>query len=399
MVVNKQNVERILDHNVADIIIRDELKKKLLSGKKLRIKFGIDPTGTFLTLGHMVVIRKLKELQDAGHTIILLIGNFTAQIGDPTGKSETRKPLTRAQVEENAKTYLEQVGKILDLKKNIEVVWNADWLEKFNFSDVLKLASNFTVAQMLERDMFQERIKNEQPIGLHEFLYPLMQGYDSVEIKSDLELGGTDQMFNMMAARPLQKAHGQNPQSVMTMKILVGTDGVKKMGKSEGNFIAVMDSPKDMFGRIMSIPDSLIEDYFEMCTDYDDSQLKEVSNKLKKGINPRDVKIELGKSIVTMYHDAKSADQAATEFSEIFSKGGLPDDIETVTVKDNKLLLIDLLQKNQLVSSKGEARRLIDGGGIKVDQNKIKDYNYTLPPKQETLVQVGKRKFIKFKTI
>lgn len=398
MVVNKQNIDRILNHNVADIIIRDELKKKLLSGKKLRIKFGIDPTGTFLTLGHMVVIRKLKELQNAGHTIILLFGNFTAQIGDPTGKSETRKPLSRQQVEENAKTYLEQVGKILDLKNNVEVVWNADWLEKFNFSDVLKLAGNFTVAQMLERDMFQERIKNEQPIGLHEFLYPLMQGYDSVAIKSDLELGGTDQMFNMMAARPLQKANGQNPQSVMTMKILVGTDGVKKMGKSEGNYIAVMDSPKDMFGRIMSIPDTLILDYFELCTNYDDKQLKSVSDRLKNNVNPRDLKVELGKIIVRMYHNEKAADNAAKEFSEIFSKGGVPDEIETISVNGNKPLLIDVLLKHKLVNSKGEARRLIDGGGIKVDQSKIKDYNYTLPPKEKILVQVGKRKFINFKT-
>jgi tyrosyl-tRNA synthetase len=397
MEVNKSKVQRILTHNVSEIIVKKELEKKLLSGKKLKIKFGIDPTGTFLTLGHMVVIRKLKELQDAGHEIILLFGNFTAQIGDPTGKSETRKPLTQKQVEENAKTYLEQVGKVLDMKKNVKVVWNADWLGKFDFSDVLQLAGNFTVAQMLERDMFQERIKNEQPIGLHEFLYPLMQGYDSVELKSDLELGGTDQTFNMMAARPLQKAHNQEPQSVMTMKILVGTDGVKKMGKSEGNFIAVMDSPKDMFGRIMSIPDTLILDYFDMCTDVDKKQFKKISDQLENGTNPRDLKVLLGKSIVTMYHSEIDAEKAAEEFNTIFRKGGLPDDIKTMTVNIPNPLLIDLLLENKLVNSKGEARRLIDGGGIKVDQKKVSEYNHILPLKKEQLVQVGKRKFIKFK--
>jgi tyrosyl-tRNA synthetase len=397
MPVNKDLIHQILTKNVAEIVIRQELEEKLLSGKKLRIKFGIDPTGAFLTLGHMIVARKLREFQDAGHEIYLLFGNFTAQIGDPTGKSESRKPLTQEQVENNAKTYLEQLGKVLNLKK-AKIVWNADWLGKFKFDDVLKLAGNFTVAQMLERDMFQERIKNDQPIGLHEFLYPLMQGYDSVELKADVELGGTDQLFNMMAARPLQKAAGQKPQCVMTMKILVGTDGVKKMGKSENNFIAVLDEPKQMFGKIMSIPDHLILDYFEMCTDVSEEELKSIKKNLDSGENPRDSKINLAKAVISIYHNSVEAEAAAQEFATIFSQGGLPNDIETILVKETEKPLLDLLLEHQLIQSKGEAKRLIDGGGIKVDQNKINDYNLILQLKTARLIQIGKRKFVKFKS-
>jgi tyrosyl-tRNA synthetase len=394
---NPDSVSNLLNRNVSEVVIKKELEKKLLSGKKLRIKLGIDPTGPYLTLGHMVVIRKLREFQKAGHQIVLLFGNFTAQIGDPTGKSTTRQPMTAAQISENAKTYLEQVSKVLDLKKT-EVVWNADWLGKFNFQDVLRLAGNFTVAQMLERDMFQERIKKDQPIGLHEFLYPLMQGYDSVEIKADLELGGTDQLFNMLAARPLQKAANMPEQSVMTMKILVGTDGIKKMGKSEGNFIAVLDEPSEMFGKIMSIPDNIILNYFELCTDYELAELKNIEKELKNGVNPRDIKIKLAKAIIEIYHSKEAADKAANEFNQVFSKGGIPDNIETITISHSKKSIIDLLVENKLVKSKSDVRRLIDGGGIKVDQKKVTDYNLTLDLEKEKLIQIGKRIFIKFKS-
>ena len=396
MEVNKALVKRILTRNVSEVVIKKELEERLLSGKKLKVKFGIDPTGAYLTLGHMVVIRKLREFQEAGHEISLLFGNFTAQIGDPTGKSEARKPLTAEQVENNARTYLEQVGKVLDLS-NVKVVWNADWLGKFQFADVLKLASNFTVAQMLERDMFQERIKKDQPIGLHEFLYPLMQGYDSVALQSDVELGGTDQMFNMMAARPLQKAAGQSPQSILTVKLLVGTDGVKKMGKSDHNFIAVLDEPREMFGKVMSIPDSAIVNYFEMCTNLEDDEIKAIEKKLQKGENPRNLKIELGKAIVAMYHSTEAAEEAATEFSNIFSKKGIPDQIDTILVDTPDKPLSELLVEHNLVKSKGEVRRLIDGGGLKVDQNKITDYNAVLDLQKEQIVQIGKRTFVKFK--
>lgn len=397
MEINKDLNQQILTRNVADIVVRKELEAKLNSGQKLRIKFGIDPTGAYLTLGHMVVMRKLREFQEAGHEIIFLFGNFTAQIGDPSGKTQTRVPLTQKQVEENAKNYLEQAGKILDLK-NIKVTWNADWLGKLNFADILKLASEFTVAQMLERDMFQERIKKDLPIGLHEFLYPLMQGYDSVELKADIELGGTDQMFNMLAARPLQKAAGQTPQCIMTMKILVGTDGVKKMGKSEGNFIAVLDEPKEMFGKIMSIPDHIILNYYEMCTNCTDTELKAIKKRLDKGENPRDLKMQLGKIIIEMYHSKAAADRAESEFIEIFAKGGLPEDIESVIVPHEKAPLLELLVENKLVASKGEARRLIEGGGIKINQEKISDQNLVLDLSEEKLIQIGKRRFVKFKS-
>lgn len=397
MEINKDLNKQIMTRNVADIAIRKELEAKLASGKKLKVKFGIDPTGAYLTLGHMVVMRKLREFQEAGHEIILLFGNFTAQIGDPTGKSQTRIPLTKQQVEQNAKTYLEQAAKILDMK-TVKVTWNADWLGKLDFADILKLAGEFTVAQMIERDMFQDRIKNNLPIGLHEFLYPMMQGYDSVALNADVELGGTDQMFNMMAARPLQKAAGQTPQCIMTMKILVGTDGVKKMGKSEGNFIAVMDEPKEIFGKIMSIPDSIILNYYEMCTNCTDTDLKNIKKRLDKGENPRDIKMELGKMIVTMYHSAEAAEQSQAEFIEIFAKGGLPDDIESIIVPQDKAPLLDLLLEHKLVTSKGEARRLITGGGIRVDQEKVTDQNLILNLQKEKLIQIGKRRFIKFKS-
>ncbi len=396
MKVNKDLIHKILNRNVAEVIVKSELEKKLLSGKKLNIKFGIDPTGTNLHLGHMVLIKKLRDFQLAGHQIILLFGNFTAQIGDPTGKSETRKPLTKKQVEENAKTYLKQIEKVLDIKK-VKVVWNNDWLGKLKFDQVIKLAANFTVAQLLERDMFQERIKNSLPIGLHEFMYPLLQGYDSVAIKADVELGGTDQMFNMLMARPLQKESKMSQQSIMTTKILVGTDGIKKMGKSENNFIAIFDSPKEKFGKIMSIPDSLIIDYFEMCTDYDDADLKKVKQRLQKGENPKHLKIELAKTIVTFYHNQEEANQQEEEFNNVFAKKGLPTDIPVIKIVNTKLPLIDLLAEHKLVKSKAEARRLIDGGGIKVDQNKIQDYNYSLNFKNEHLIQIGKRIFVKFK--
>lgn len=392
---DKSKFKHLLEHNVSDVITRKELEEKLSTGKKLNIKFGIDPTGTHLHIGHMVVINKLKEFQDLGHNIILLFGNFTAQIGDPTGKSESRKPLTQLQVESNAKTYLEQVGKVLDLTK-VKVVWNADWLGKFTFSDVLRLAANFTVAQMLERDMFQERMKKDLPIGLHEFLYPLMQGYDSVALNADVELGGNDQLFNMLAARPLQKAEDQTPQCVMTCKILVGTDGTRKMGKSEGNFIPVLDSPEQMFGKIMSIPDSIIYEYFEMATRLTESELADIKKRLASGENPKNLKVELGKAIISIYHSAEAGEEAAANFQKVFAEKEIPDDIKEIKVKETSKSLLDLLIEHNLVKSKSDARRLIDGGGIKVDKIKVTDYNLVLELQKEKLVQVGKRVFVKF---
>ncbi len=389
-----QKISHLLNHGTVEVIVKSELEKKLLSGKKLNVKLGIDPTGADLHIGHMVVVKKLKEFQDLGHNITLLFGNFTGQIGDPTGKKETRKGKSQEELEKNAKHYLDQVKKMLDVSK-IKVVWNSDWLSKLDFSDVIKLASNFTVAQMLERDMFQERIKSNAPIALHEFFYPLMQGYDSVAIKADVELGGTDQTFNILAGRVLQKAYGQEPQSIITVPILEGTDGKVKMGKSTGNYIGINESPKEMFGKIMSIPDELITRYFELATDLTTDELIKIKSRLQDGENPRNLKLELAKEIITIYHSKNDALGAEKEFIEIFSNKGLPDEIELVHIPRKEIGLVDLLVETQLCASKSDARRLITQGGVKVNNEKNTDPNCKIDLSTESIIQAGKRKFIK----
>jgi len=386
----------LLERGVVDVIVKEELEQKLKSGKKLKVKLGIDPSGSDLHLGHMVVIKKLREFQEAGHHIQLLFGNFTGQIGDPTDKLNARKPKTKEELEKNANKYLEQAGKILDVNK-VDVKWNADWLGKLNFADVVKLAQVFTVHQMLERDMYQERIKHSSPIYMHEFLYPLMQGYDSVALESDLELGGTDQTFNLLAGRTIQKAYGQTPQCVLTVPLLVGTDGSEKMGKSMGNYIGVIESPKEMFGKTMSIPDSLIVDYFELATDVSLEEIASIKKALKEGENPRNLKVKLAKEIVTLYHNKEAADNAEKEFIEIFANKGLPEDIETKKMPNKEYGLIDLLAETGLCTSKSEARRLIEGGGVKIDEEKITDVKAMINISKEKLIQAGKRKFLKVK--
>lgn len=390
----QNKINEILNRGVAEINIREDLEKKLQSGKKLRIKLGIDPTGFDLTLGHAVVLRKMKHFQDAGHHIMLLFGNFTAQIGDPTGKSQTRVPLTKEQIEKNAGTYLEQAGKVIDIK-NIEVVYNADWLEPMSFGDVLKLAGNFTVAQMLERDMYQERIKKNQEINLIEFMYPLMQGYDSVPMKADVELGGTDQLFNMMCARTIQKAYELEPQNVITVPILVGTDGHDKMSKSLGNYIALTDTPREMFGKTMSIPDEIIINYFELATEMPMEEIEEIKKELASGTNPRDIKIKLAKEIVKLYHTDADANQAENEFLNMFQKGGKPDEIEEISIKKAEINIVDLIAETKMVSSKSDGRRMIQGGAVKVDDVKIESHENVIQIGNGILVQVGKRKFLK----
>lgn len=386
-------IERLLTLGVADVIVKEELEKKLKSGKVLRIKLGIDPTGFDLHLGHMVVLHKMREFQDLGHQVILLFGNFTGQIGDPTGKDTTRALRTQEELESNAKDYLKQASCVLDTDK-VEVRWNADWLAPLNFADVVKLSSNFTVAQMLERDMFQERIKKNQPISMHEFMYPLMQGYDSVALEADVELGGTDQTFNLFAGRKIQPAYGQKAQNMITMPILVGTDGTVKMGKSTGNFIAVADSPEEMFGKIMSIPDSVILDYFELAARIPKTELESVKQRLDGGENPRNLKMELAKAVIEIYHDADAADRGEEHFKTVFQKKELPDDIEEVTLSDSKWLLIDLISELGMAPSKSEARRLIKGGAVKIEGEKMTDLETQLElSKEPLLVQVGKRKF------
>jgi len=386
-------IESLLSLGVADVIVKEELEKKLKSGKVLRIKLGIDPTGFDLHLGHMVVLHKLREFQELGHQVVLLFGNFTGQIGDPTGKDTTRALRTQEELEANAKDYLEQASCVLDADK-VEVRWNADWLAPLSFADVVKLSSNFTVAQMLERDMFQERIKKNQPISMHEFMYPLMQGYDSVALEADVELGGTDQTFNLFAGRKLQPAYGQEAQCMITMPILVGTDGTVKMGKSTANYIAVADTPEEIFGKVMSVPDSVMMDYFELAARFDDNQMEALQKRLDGGENPRNLKMELAKAIITMYHDEAAAEKGEQHFKTVFQKKELPDNIEEVKLSDSKWLVIDLITELGMAQSKSEARRLIKGGAVKIDGEKVTDLEDGVDLTDEpTLVQVGKRKF------
>jgi tyrosyl-tRNA synthetase len=387
-------INEVLTRGVVDINVKEELKKKLKSGKQLRIKLGIDPSGADLHIGHMVVIKKLKDFQDLGHKIILLFGNFTGQIGDPTGKTETRKPKTKEELEKNAEKYIDQVKFFLDTDK-IEVRWNADWLEKLSFADVVELSACFTVAQMLERDMYQDRIKKNQPISMHEFLYPLMQGYDSVVLKADLELGGTDQIFNLLAGRTIQRAYDQPPQDCLTVPLLEGTDGVKKMGKSEDNYIAVDDDPTNMFGKIMRIPDELILKYFELVTEVPTDKIKEYEVAIEGGDNPMNYKKTLGKEIVTIYHSKEAAEKAESEFTNVFSDHKLPEDIEVRDLPHADMNIVDLIAETEMASSKSEARRLIQQGGVKVNEEKIGNTDMTVDLSSETLLQVGKRKFLK----
>jgi tyrosyl-tRNA synthetase len=388
------DISTLLDRGTVEVIVREELEEKLKSGKKLRVKLGIDPSGADLHIGHMVVIKKLQEFLEAGHHIMLLFGNFTGQIGDPTDKLESRPVKTQEELEENAKHYLEQVGKILDIDK-VEVMWNADWLGKLNFADVTRLAQIFTVHQMLERDMYQKRIEKKQPIYMHEFLYPLMQGYDSVAMKADLELGGTDQTFNLLAGRPIQKSYGQKPQSVLTVPLLVGTDGKDKMGKSLNNYIGVNESPKDMYGKTMSITDELIIPYFELATYVSLEEIEKIKAELDGGENPKNLKMRLAREIVTLYHDKEAAEQAEGEFNQIFKDKGLPEDIELKKLKGNKWNIIELIAETELSPSKSETRRMIQGGGVKVDGVKVKSHENEIDISKERLVQVGKRKFVK----
>lgn len=393
----EDQISALLNKGTSEVIVKKELEKKLHSSKKLNVKFGIDPSGKDLHIGHMVVVKKLKEFQELSHNIQLLFGNFTGQIGDPGGKLDSREPKTQKELEKNAEKYIEQVKPVLDTSR-INVVWNADWLAPLKFADIVKLSSNFTVMQMLERDMYQNRIERKRPILMHEFLYPLMQGYDSVALKADVELGGTDQTFNLLAGRTIQKAYGQKPQDVLTVPILEGIDGSLKMGKSEDNYIGVTESPKEMYGKTMSIPDDLILRYFELATDVSLEDLKDIGSDLKKGKNPRDLKMRLARELVTIYHDSEAADKAEKEFIEIFQKKGRPDEIDIYKSDKKEWKLIDLLSETGLVSSKSEARRLIQGGGVRVDEKKVSNIDEVLKlSNKEVLLQVGKRKFLKVK--
>ncbi len=362
----------------------------------LRIKLGMDPTRPDLHLGHTVVMRKLKEFQKLGHKIVLLVGGATAMIGDPSGKSETRPALTKEQVEENAKTYFAQMGKVLDVSK-AEVVNNADWLHKMSFTELLQLAGKVTVAQMMTRDDFAKRYAEGKPIAIHEFFYPLMQAYDSVAIDSDIELGGTDQRFNTLLGRDIQTAYGKKyPQLVMMLPLLEGTDGVVKMSKTyPEHCISLTDSAKDMFGKLMSIPDTLITRYYSLLTDVSQEELVKMDKEIESGtINPRDIKMRLAHMITEEYHGKDGADKAQEEFINVVSNKGIPEDIESVKI-DSETNILDLLVKLGFVQSKGEAKRLIQGGGVKLDGEKLSDMAYTVKPDMDVILQAGKRKFAK----
>lgn len=391
---DEQKIKEILERGVEDVIVKEHLEAALRSGKKLRVKFGIDPTSPDLHLGHAVVLRKLKALQELGHTIVLIIGDFTATIGDPSGKSKTRPPLTAEDVGKNMRDYLDHAGKIIDIKK-AEVRYNSEWLEKLGGARMLELLSLVSVNQILERDDFAKRLREQQSIRMHELLYPVIQAYDSVMVQADLECGGTDQMFNILMGRTLMERMGKAPQDVLMVPIIEGTDGKEKMSKSLGNYIGISDVPQDMFGKVMSVPDNLILKYFWLCTNVSQDELDDYHKRIEKGANPRDIKIELGKKIVALYHSQVAAEEAAAEFEKVFSKKELPEDMPTHTLSKNPITLPELLVEAKLSTSKSDAKRLVEQGGVEIAGAVEKDWRKEITFKEGEVVQAGKRKFVK----
>ncbi|UCC22566.1 MAG: tyrosine--tRNA ligase [Planctomycetota bacterium] len=395
----KEQVQ-LLKRGTIDILSQEELSQKLAeaakTGRQLRIKLGLDPTSPDIHLGHTVVLRKMRQFQDLGHKAVLIIGDYTARIGDPSGQDKTRPMLSGEQIEKNAKTYFEQAGKILDTSENkLEVRYNGEWLSDLRLADIIKLTSNMTVARMLERDIFELRHKKGDPIGIHEFLYPLMQGYDSVIIKSDVELGGTDQTFNNLVGRDIQRVNGQAPQVVITMPILVGLDGQEKMSKSKGNYIGVTDEPNDMFGKVMSISDEMMENYFTLLTDLPGKKIAELTNPDKT--HPKDAKVLLGKTIVTQFYNQAGAQSAAKQFEKVFAQKQLPDEMPEFKVASKPISAKQLLLSCKLVSTGGEAKRMVTQAAVSIDGKKITDPNAEITPKNGMVIQVGKRKFATLK--
>lgn len=388
----------ILTARTVDLHSREELEKKIqraiATGIPLRVKYGADPSAPDIHLGHSVGLRKLREFQDCGHKVVFIIGDFTGMIGDPSGKSKTRKSLSREEVQANAVSYQEQVFKILDREKT-ELRFNGEWFHDMTFGEVIRLSAKVTVAQMLQRDDFSKRYQANQPISLVEFLYPLVQGYDSVMVEADVELGGTDQLFNLLLGRELQKDAGQEPQVVMTLPLLEGLDGVQKMSKSLNNYVGVSDSPKDMFGKIMSVNDELMFRYFSLVLGMPDAEVEALKRGVADGSrNPRQVKDQLAQEVITRFHDADAAKAASAEFAQVFSKGALPEDTPEIHLTEETGLL-DFLADQQLVASKGEGRRLIQQGAVKLDDTPVTDPLLTLPAGQCGVLKVGKRRFVK----
>ncbi len=389
----------VIKRGASEIIPEEELIAKLKKSKEenkpLKIKLGCDPTRPDLHLGHSVVLRKLAQFQQLGHQAILIIGDFTAMIGDPSGRNATRPPLTFEETKENAISYWEQAKKILDPEKT-QIVYNSEWLQKMNFNDVIKLASKYTVARMLERDDFTKRFQGGIPISMHELLYPLAQAQDSVAIESDVELGGTDQKFNLLVGRDIQRENNLEPQVILTMPLLVGTDGTEKMSKSYGNYIGIDDSPKDIYGKSLSIPDELIYTYYELGTDISSEELSNIKAKLDDpATNPRDIKRALARKFVEMYHSADAAKNAEEEFDKIFINKGIPDDIPELKLDSPEIEILDLIMRAKFASSRGEARRLVTQGGVSVKGEKITDPKSLIVVEDSTVLKVGKRKFAK----
>ena len=388
----------LISRGVEEIIPEDELKKKisksLENNKPLKIKLGCDPSRPDLHIGHSVVLRKLSHFQQLGHKAILVIGDFTAMIGDPSGRNKTRPQLTIEETKANAETYIDQAAKILDIEK-LEIVFNSHWLNKMSFSDVIKLCSQYTVARMLERDDFTKRFKSETPISIHEFMYPLAQGMDSVELEADIELGGTDQKFNLLVGRDLQKDNGQKPQSIITLPLLEGTDGKDKMSKSYENDIGLMDDPANMYGKTMSIPDELIYKYYSVALDLEESKLLSIKEKLDdKSTNPRDIKRDLARELVQMYHGEKKSQEAQAHFEKVIVNKENPDEMNEFKVR-YETTIVDLLFDSGLAPSKGEAKRLIKQGAVKIDGVKIDKLDYQLHSNENKIIKAGKRRFLK----
>ncbi|NOZ12461.1 MAG: tyrosine--tRNA ligase [Acidobacteria bacterium] len=395
------SIEEQLDYltkGTVDCIQRDDLKKKLESGKTLRVKVGFDPSAPDLHLGHTVVIRKMKHFQDLGHEVVFLIGDFTGMIGDPTGKKKTRPQLTREEVLQNAETYKEQVFKILDPDKTI-IDFNSRWLGKLGSDGFIRLAGKYTVARILERDDFANRLEKGLPIGLHELLYPLCQGYDSVALQCDVELGGTDQTFNLLVGRDLMREHGLEPQVVMTLPLLEGTDGVEKMSKSLGNYIGVTEPAREIYGKVMSISDELMFRYFELVTDMQMKEIRQIKSEMESGArHPKEVKSMLAEMIIRDFYDEDAANDAKAHFEQVFAQRGVPDDMPEIILTDKDVPLAKLIADNGMAKSGGEARRLIRQGAVSIDGEKIADPAFHLTLDQdESILKVGKRRFARLK--
>jgi tyrosyl-tRNA synthetase len=396
ILTDKSTIEGIVDRGTVDVIVRDQVLAQLASGKKLRIKLGIDPSGPDLHLGHAVPLRKMKQFQQAGHQAVIVIGDWTARIGDPTGKNEMRPQLSASQVKQNADKYLKQLFLILD-KTKTEIVWQSSWFNKFRLQEVINLLGKFTVAQLTDRDDFRERQKIGKEIGYHEPVYSLLQGYDSVAVEADIEIGATEQLFNILKGRDVQVLFGQPAQGVITNKILIGLDGTMKMGKSTKNYIGLLESADDMYGKIMSIPDQLILQYFELCSDLPEDELREIKNQIvSRSINPRDAKMRLAKNIVSLYHSTAAAVKAEKNFVSIFQKREIPTDVKIVKIDKPNIPLLELLLGIGLVNSNSEGQRILKEGGIKIEGRVIKDAKYNVQPTpMGIMISRGKRQWCK----